>query len=187
MSELLALLPRDPLPFIALFWAASTAFAIICARKYFASRRHASDVAAPMREPFIDAPSAPQDATVQHDAGEPTRDQQPRTFAAPDGPADDATEATLIADIRARIAQDTLGSGLRELVRALYLDESSFTFHTIAELPADDRELAKRLIEAWLETLRPSTAGRRCTRRCATRLSPRSTPDVAGRYMLRRY
>ncbi len=52
---------------------------------------------------------------------------------------------------RTRIVRDGVSAqGLSELIRALYLDETNFTFQTIAGLNAEDRALAERLIEAWL-------------------------------------
>ena len=57
----------------------------------------------------------------------------------------------VFAAVGARIARDPASAqGLSELIRALYLDESHFTFHALAELDAEDRALAQALIEEWL-------------------------------------
>lgn len=51
----------------------------------------------------------------------------------------------------ARIAQDPAsGQPLGDLIRALYLDQSVFTFDGLAAIDARDREMAAALITAWL-------------------------------------
>lgn len=53
--------------------------------------------------------------------------------------------------VQTRITRDRASAqGLSELIRALYLDQSNFTFSTVAELDPEDRALAKGLVEAWL-------------------------------------
>ena len=68
--------------------------------------------------------------------------EQPATYPPP---------VNVVAAIRTRVSQDPAANGLRDLVRALYLDQSTFTFHTLAELSSEDRALAKQLIDAWLD------------------------------------
>ena len=61
-------------------------------------------------------------------------------------------EVNILDAVRARFAEEgTTAHGLSDLIRALYLDESNFTFHSIADLSDDDRALARRLIKHWLE------------------------------------
>ena len=60
-------------------------------------------------------------------------------------------EVSVLDAVRARFAEEgTPAQGLSDLIRALYLDESNFTFHSIADLSDDDRALARRLIDHWL-------------------------------------
>jgi hypothetical protein len=65
---------------------------------------------------------------------------------APGAPGED-----LLAAVSDRLSAAPGDSqGLRELVRALYLDQSNFRFETLAALGDEDRRLAMRLIEAWI-------------------------------------
>jgi hypothetical protein len=68
------------------------------------------------------------------------------TTAATDAPIEDVLEAA-----RIRIEKHPGSSeALKDLLRALYLDQSMFTFSILAEMPAEDRALAGSLVEAWL-------------------------------------
>ena len=127
---------------VALLWLASIVLLGVAMRRYVVSRAFFDARAARLfvKEPFLPAPAA-SDAVTQ---------------ALPEGTEGEVDAASIpqrsARDIvRERVARDrTSAQGLVELVRALYLDGSSFEFSTIAELDPDDRALAKALIDEWL-------------------------------------
>ena len=163
MSQLLPSGWENWIPLIAALWLASVFLLVFSARKYFASREldRAGAEPTPMQEPFIEASRTPGTLLAGREVVTDV-DDAPRWVAAPhDRAADIAATISRAPDIgaesvfeavRARIARDRASAeALRELIRALYLDQSNFTFHTIAELDAEDRALAKGLIDKWLE------------------------------------
>ena len=160
----------------ALCWLASVIFAAICARRYLVSR--AADQS--LREPSasderfrdIDTPQQPmlrmgddgplgnRDNTLQVPSPSTTQplerfacdagDQQPGVGPTIGVHAIDSPEALREA-LQARVREDAASArALGDLVRALYLDESNFRFHAIADLPQDDASLARALIAQWL-------------------------------------
>lgn len=153
MTQLLPSALENWLPLVALLWLSSIGLLVICARKYFASRARpgAARESLPMQEPFIEI-RAPLQMPPGHAGVADPDEREPRleTIGAiartPESRATSLREA-----VRARVVRDRASAhGLGELVRALYLDQSNFRFDTIAELPTDDRDLAKALIEEWL-------------------------------------
>jgi hypothetical protein len=80
------------------------------------------------------------------------RDFQVAGEASPVASTPGSCPASVREAVRDRVSRDRASAqGLSELIRALYLDQSNFTFHTLAELDAQDRALAKALIEEWLD------------------------------------
>jgi len=113
-----------------------------------------------MQEPFIEASRTPGTLIKEREVVTDV-DNTPPWVAAPHDLAagaaatisrePDTGAESVFEAVRARIARDRASAqGLSELIRALYLDQSNFTFHTIAELNVEDRALAKGLIEEWL-------------------------------------
>jgi hypothetical protein len=159
VDELLGRMIDNALPLVAVAWAASVLFLVVAARRYFASRaRPPAEAEAPARveeppdpsvrvEPTLSLPDAeacPVDALADED-------QQPGNPPLPAVRASAPSASDLREALVARVARDPDSTdGLRDLVRALYLDQSNFRFHAIAELPAEDRLLARQLLDAWL-------------------------------------
>lgn len=80
------------------------------------------------------------------------RDSQAAGAVSPMACTPGSCPASVKEAVRARVSRDrSSAQGLSELIRALYLDESNFTFRTLAELDTQDRALAKALIEEWLD------------------------------------
>ena len=134
-----------------------------------------------VQEPYIDirAPSQPLfGPTAASDAGdtEPGRSAPPDRTLPGAGAGDEGTREATAEDfqtavaassiacapgagptsvreaVRVRVIRDRASAqGLSELVRALYLDQSNFTFHALAALDGDDRALAKALVDEWLD------------------------------------
>ena len=64
--------------------------------------------------------------------------------------------ADVIAAVEARVASDPVeAAALKDLLRALYLDESVFRFSALSRIDDDDRELAAALVTAWLSNAYP--------------------------------
>lgn len=167
------------LPLVALLWLASGGLLVFSALKYFASTaaNRTERESAEMR-PFVKAPASeprlfelPRDASFgepQHRVGisaarpAASSDDRPTdarggddgaatVAAAPAAPSFGHDAASVRERVRARLARDrSSAQGLRELIRALYLDQSNFTFDTLAGLEAEDRALARTLVEVWL-------------------------------------
>jgi hypothetical protein len=164
----------NALPLVALLCFASVLFLAVCVAKYFRSRNEevlsvADAVPVPQQvelHPTLelvrldDAIEASIDKVMQTWGGPPLASSE---HAYPCGdedqrqstPGEAPTPACEITDLRdaltARVASDRDSAhGLKELVRALYLDQSNFRFHEIAELQAEDRVLARALIEQWM-------------------------------------
>lgn len=163
----------DWLPLVALLCFASVLFLVFCVRKYFASRAREARLAESVQIAHrIESPRAP-DAPERNDAVEESLSKvmqtwsasplapgdQPYLFSAEDQrkstPGDALVRMQDVIDVReavsARVAFDRASAqGLRELVRALYLDQSNFRFHVIADLQPEDKALARALIEKWM-------------------------------------
>ena len=163
----------DWLPLVALLCFASVLFLVFCVRKYFASRAREARLAESVQiAPRIELPRA-SDAVERNDAVEESFSKIVQTWSAsPLPPADQAYLCNAedqresapgdalarmhdVIDVReavsARVALDRASArGLRDLVRALYLDQSNFRFHVIADLQPEDRALARALIEKWM-------------------------------------
>ena len=126
---------------VALLWLASIVLLFVSMRRYAASRSLFDARAARLfvQEPFLPAPASDPVVEALADQSESEAGDAP------------APVPSLHDVVRERVARDPGSAhGLVELVRALYLDGSSFAFHTIAELDAEDRALAKALVDAWL-------------------------------------
>lgn len=162
MSQLLASGWESWIPLAAALWLASVILLIFSARKYFATRgldRAGADLA-PLQEPFIEASRTPGTLVVKREADTDIDDASLSVTARDDHAAEvagtisrepEAGVESLFAAVRARIAGDPASAhGLSELIRALYLDQSNFTFQMIAGLSVEDRALAKGLIDEWL-------------------------------------
>jgi len=160
------------LPWVALFCFASVLFLSFCVWKYFGSR---SEGASP-----ADSTPVPQhvelhpalDSLLLDDAVEASMDKVMQTWGAPPvassehaypcsdedqrlSPDEAVTRTCEMVDLRealtARFAYDRgSAQGLKDLVRALYLDQSNFRFHELAELQAEDKALARALIDQWM-------------------------------------
>lgn len=110
--------------------------------------------AAVVAEHFHEAPVSPDNAT----SDDPTRQALAPEVAAPvvktaatEAPVQDVLEA-----VRMRVEKDpTSARGLKDLIRALYLDQSMFAFSSLAEMNAADRALASSLVQAWLTDAYP--------------------------------
>lgn len=162
MSQLLPSGWENSIPLIAALWLASIFLLVFSARRYFASRAHDRSGAelTPMQEPFIGASRTPGTLVAEREVVTEVDNTSPWVAAPHDlaagvaatiARAPDTAAESVFEGVRARIARDgACAQGLSELIRALYLDQSNFTFHTIAELNVEDRALAKRLIEEWL-------------------------------------
>ena len=138
MSSLSPML-ENWIPLIALLWLASIVLLVVSMRRYATSRSFFDARAARLfvHEPFL--PAAAPDPVAETLADQSETD--PGSAPVP----------SLHDAVRERVARDpATAHGLVELVRALYLDGSSFEFHAIAELDAEDRALAKALVDAWL-------------------------------------
>jgi hypothetical protein len=161
---------------VALFWIASLGLLVYALRGYVAARavERAAQSGA-QQEPFIQAEVTPRiedvrptlsardeldpDASIGGQPEPPVpaidefagEDQRPETVMAAWRDASGVPREDLLAAVRERLsAAPTASQGLRELVRALYLDQSNFRFETLAALGDEDRRLAFRLIEAWI-------------------------------------
>ena len=179
MSQLLPPGPENWIPLVALLWLASVVFLVLSTRRYLASRaidrREAESTAMHSRIRVLASPppvfgggaipdagysdpvvAAPVDAALPVASSDLAIDATStnETRAAADAATNaSGSDATSVREaVRARVARDSASAqGLSDLIRALYLDQSNFTFHTIAELETEDRALAKALIEAWLK------------------------------------
>jgi hypothetical protein len=162
------------LPLVALFCLGSVLFLAVCVRKYFHSRvEEASCPADSVPVPQLvelrpalnslrldEAVEASIDKVMQTWGARPeTSSDQAYPCSEEDQRQSSAGEAVIrtgeIVDLRealtARVASDRDSAhGLRDLVRALYLDQSTFRFHEIADLRAEDRVLARALIDQWM-------------------------------------
>ena len=126
---------------IALLWLASIVLLVVSMRRYATSRSFFDARAARLfvHEPFLPTPAPDPVAETLADQSETDPGSAP------------APTPSLHDTVCERVARDpATAHGLVELVRALYLDGSSFEFHAIAELDAEDRALAKALVDAWL-------------------------------------
>ena len=162
------------LPLAVLFCVGSVLLLAVCVRKYFQGRAAetsvpADSVSVPQQVEVHPALSAlrvdeavvasidrvmqtwappPDTSTVQaYPCGEEDQRQG--------GAAEAATRTCEIVHLRealtARVASDRVSAqGLRDLVRALYLDQSNFRFHDIAQLEPGDKVLARALIDQWM-------------------------------------
>ena len=162
------------LPLVALLCFASVLFLSFCVWKYFSSRTEGASSPADSTPVLQHVELHPLvDSLRLDDAVEASMDKIVQTWGAPPvAPSDQAypcseedqrqsspdepvTRTCGIVDQRealtARVAYDRdSAQGLCELVRALYLDQSNFRFHEIAELQAEDKALARALIDHWL-------------------------------------
>jgi len=130
------------IPLVALLWLASIVLLGVAMRRYVAGRAFFDARAARLfvKEPLLPAPVASEAVIQALSAGTESE------IATPSIPQRSARDI-----VHERVHRDrTSAQGLVELVRALYLDGSSFEFSTIAELDPDDRALAKALIDEWL-------------------------------------
>ena len=66
------------------------------------------------------------------------------------GNGQQAAPDILLAAIRRIQERPESARPFRELIRALYLDQSVFTFDCLADLDVEDRQLALALLKAWL-------------------------------------
>lgn len=161
MIELLSSVPDYALPLLALLWAASVLLLILSARNYLACRAERRGAwEQPAQEPFVGV-DAPPPAVHHAIRASLLPDGNATLFAAEDQRPGREPSASLVepevegANLRemisARVTRDrTSVQGLADLVRALYLDQSNFSFAAIAELAVDDRQLAQALISQWL-------------------------------------
>ena len=162
------------LPAVAFFCLGSVLLLGVCVRKYFQARAEEASVPAePVSVPQLVEVHPALNALRVDDAVVASIDRVMQTWAPPSGTSavqaygcgeEDQRQASAgdavirtgeIVDLRealaARVASDGGSAhGLRDLVRALYLDQSNFRFHEIAELQAEDRVLARALIEQWM-------------------------------------
>ena len=96
--------------------------------------------AATTSQPSLEAAAAEADATGdQHDAREAHAENGQQS--APD---------ILRAALRRIQERPESARPFRELIRALYLDQSVFTFDCLADLDSEDRQLALAVLKAWL-------------------------------------
>lgn len=132
-----------PVPLLGLLWLASVLLLVFAMRRYAASRWHrAAKVEPALTQQRLSEVPLPSQALLGPAAIGET--------SGPRLPPLDRRNAALEA-FHARVARDRPSAqGLIELIRALYLDGSTFTFNTIGELSTEDRELANALIDAWL-------------------------------------
>ena len=133
-------------PLLGLLWLASVLLLIFAMRRYAASRAHSTAKVEPaLTQQRLSEVSSPSLALFAPAAiGETDASEPPQLL-----PLDRRTPA--LEAVRARVARDRPSAqGLIELIRALYLDGSTFTFNTIGDLSTEDRELANALIDAWL-------------------------------------
>lgn len=78
-------------------------------------------------------------------------DQQPAPSTTAAVAATAVPREALAATVRTRVAhRDASSRALADLVRALYLDQSNFRFETLCALSAQDRALARHLVDTWL-------------------------------------
>jgi len=89
------------------------------------------------------SPDAPPPGTAA------SRDSHPATQADAENGQESAPDI-LLAALRRIQEQPESARPFRELIRALYLDQSVFTFDCLADLPSEDRQLALALLKAWL-------------------------------------
>ena len=135
------------IPLLGLLWMASVLLLVFAMRRYAAaSRLHPTAKVEPaFTQQRLSEVSSPPQVLFEPAAIGDTGASEPPQPPSLDGPAP-ALDA-----VRARVARDRPSAqGLIELVRALYLDGSTFTFNTIGELSDEDRQLASALIDAWL-------------------------------------
>jgi len=170
----ISLTASNGLPLVALLCFASVLFLSFCVWKYFGSRAEGASSPAdstPILQHVELHPAL--DSLRLDDTVEASMDKVVQTWGAPpvassdqaypcseedqrqSSPDEAVTRTCEIVDLRealtARVASDRDSAhGLRDLVRALYLDQSNFRFHEIAELQAEDRALARALIDQWM-------------------------------------
>lgn len=133
-------------PLLGLLWLASVLLLVFSMRRYAASKWHP---AAKVEPAFTRQRSSEVSPSSQALLG-PAAIGELGPGESPHPPPLHRRTAALEA-FRARVARDRPSAqGLIELIRALYLDGSTFTFNTIGELSTEDRDLANALIDAWL-------------------------------------
>jgi hypothetical protein len=164
---------------VAVLWIGSVALLVFAVRGYLAARarerlaqtavvepsqREASSVAQAFPDWYVGEPrdqrlaeaapggiDAPPSLHNPRIAGLATEDQRPGSTTSSTSQTRATAPEDLGTALRSRIAADPASShGIAQLVRALYLDQSNFRFEAIAALSADDRQLARQLIDAWL-------------------------------------